>query len=61
MLSHIILAFGFSTGFNPPLDIHFPTSEEIAEIIAKEYSFEDHSLVEKDENINYEECTDEMP
>ena len=59
MLSHIILAFGFSTGFNPPLDIHIPTTEEIAEIVAEEYSFEDYSLVERDENINSEECTNE--
>jgi hypothetical protein len=55
MLSHIILAFGFSTGFNPPLDIHIPTSEEIAEIVADEYSFEDHSMVEKDEEVSSKE------
>lgn len=55
MLFTFLLAFGAGTAFSPPLDIHIPGSDEIAEMIVEEYGFEEHSMVEKDPD----ECTNE--
>lgn len=55
MLFNVFLAFGFSSGFNPPIDIHIPDRQEIAEMICEEYNLEENSMVSKEHNLPHSE------
>lgn len=48
MLFNIFLAFGWGAGFNPPIDIHIPDKQEIAEMICEEYNLEENSMISKE-------------